>query len=159
MSQNGYGWLDDDDDSINDNPWQIQYPWEDGDSITLISRKMLHDGDSWLVDTDIFNQSPLANSNLAVVPESFKLEAPYPNPFNPVIAIEYCLPYASNVLLVIYDLMGRQVDILYNGIQQPNNYTISWDASNYSSGVYFIKMNVGDSQSFISQSRKVVLLK
>ena len=85
---------------------------------------MLHDGDSWLVDTDLFNQSPLANSNLAVVPKNFKLEAPYPNPFNPIITIEYSLPYASNVLLVIYDLNGRQVDILYNGIQQPNNYTI-----------------------------------
>ena len=54
---------------------------------------------------------------------------------------------------------GRQVEILYDGIQYQGNYTISWDASNYSSGVYFIKMNVGDSQSPISQSQKVVLLK
>ena len=120
---------------------------------------MLHDGDNWLVNTDLFNQPPLANSNLAVVPESFKLEAPYPNPFNPVIAIEYSLSYTSKIKLTIYDLLGKQVEILYNGKQHFGNYTISWDASNYSSGVYFIKMNVGDSQEFISTSQKLVLLK
>jgi len=106
-------------------------------------------------DQNECNNMNLINSQ----PADYQLFAPFPNPFNPVIAIEYSLPYASNVLLVIYDLMGRQVDILYNDIQHPNNYTISWDASNYSSGVYFIKVNVGDSQSPISQSQKVVLLK
>ena len=146
--------------------WLIQseadnfiYPWVVGDSIIIIPRKMLHDGDSWLVDTDLFNQSALNNSDSAVKPESFKLGVPYPNPFNPVIAIEYSLSYTSKIKLTIYDLLGRQVEILYNGKQHLGNYTISWDASNYSSGVYFIKMNVGDSQSPISQSRKVVLLK
>jgi len=92
-------------------------------------------------------------------PKMYQLFVPYPNPFNPVIAIEYSLSYTSKIKLTIYDLLGRQVEILYNGKQHLGNYTISWDASNYSSGVYFIKMNVGDSQSFISQSRKVVLLK
>lgn len=146
--------------------WLIQseadnfiYPWVVGDSIIIIPRKMLHDGDSWLIDTDLFNQSALNNSDSAVKPESFKLGTPYPNPFNPVIAIEYSLSYTSKIKLTIYDLLGRQVEILYNGKQYLGNYTISWDASNYSSGVYFIKMNVGDSQSPISQSRKVVLLK
>jgi hypothetical protein len=152
-------WFDIDNDNINDNPWQILYPWKDGDTATLSIKKLLHDGDSWLVDTDLFNQSALKNSDSAVKPESFKLEAPFPNPFNPVIAIEYSLSYTSKIKLTIYDLLGRPVEILYNGKQHFGNYTISWDASNYSSGVYFIKMNVGDSQSFISQSRKVVLLK
>ena len=93
-----------------------------------------------------------------LIPDTFTLNS-YPNPFNPVTQLEYSLPYASDVSLTVHDLLGRQVEILHNGIQHPNNYTISWDASNYSSGVYFIKMNVGDSQSPISQSRKVVLLK
>jgi len=152
-------WFDNDGDDVNDNPWHILYPWADGDTATLSIKKMLHDGDSWLVNTDLFNQPPLANSDPALLPDSFSLSAPYPNPFNPVTQIQYSLPYTSNISLVIYDLMGRQVEILYNGKQQLGNYTISWDASNYSSGVYFIKMNVGDSQSPISQSRKVILLK
>jgi len=152
-------WFDNNGDAVNDNPWQILYPWQDGDTATISMQKKLHDGDSWLIDTDLFNQSALNNSDSAVKPESFKLGVPYPNPFNPVIAIEYSLSYTSKIKLTIYDLLGRQVEILYNGIQYQGNYTISWDASNYSSGVYFIKMNVGDSQSPISQSRKVVLLK
>jgi hypothetical protein len=131
-------WFDNNGDDINDNPWQILYPWEDGDSAIISIRKKLHDGDSWLVNTDLFNQYPLTNSDLSVVPETFKLEAPYPNPFNPVTQLEYSLPYASDVSLTVHDLLGRQVEILHNGIQHPNNYTISWDASNYSSGVYFI---------------------
>ena len=92
-------------------------------------------------------------------PADYQLFAPFPNPFNPLTKIEYNLPYAGDVSLIIYDVMGRQVEILYNGIQYLGNYTISWDASNYSSGEYLIKMNVGDSQSPISQSQKVVLLK
>ena len=56
---------------------------------------------------------------------------------------------------------GREFAVMgvYDGIQYQGNYTISWDASNYSSGVYFIKMNVGYSQAFISNSQKLVLLK
>jgi hypothetical protein len=108
---------------------------------------------------DIFNEPPLGNSESAGFPENFKLSTPYPNPFNPATTIDYSLSNVSDISLIIYDIMGRQVEILYNGIQYQGHYTISWDASNYSSGVYFIKMNVGDSQSPISQSQKVVLLK
>jgi len=109
---------------------------------------------------DAGDQNECSSMNLInAQPADYQLFAPHPNPFNPVIAIEYSLSYTSKIKLTIYDLLGRQVEILYIGKQYLGNYTISWDASNYSSGVYFIKMNVGDSQSPISQSRKVVLLK
>tara|TARA_B100001964_G_scaffold127658_1_gene141194 strand:+ start:52 stop:777 length:726 start_codon:yes stop_codon:yes gene_type:complete len=111
--------------------------------------------------TFVCNQVDCPPLNIAntLIPDKFTILKIYPNPFNPVTQLEYSLPYASDVSLTVHDLLGRQVEILHNGIQHPNNYTISWDASNYSSGVYFIKMNVGDSQSPISQSRKVILLK
>ena len=137
---------------IFDGAWGA-YPYFDSNTVIVSDR---YTG-LYIVDFDPSNLS--LNSEPIFIPDQISIQNIYPNPFNPVTMIEYSLPYASNVLLVIYDLMGRQVDILYNGIQHPNNYTISWDASNYSSGVYFIKMNVGDSQSFISQSQKVVLLK
>jgi len=76
-----------------------------------------------------------------------------------VTTIDYSFSHVSDISLIIYDIMGSQVEILYDGIQYQGNYTISWDASNYSSGVYFIKMNVGGSQAFISNSQKLVLLK
>jgi hypothetical protein len=55
----------------------------------------------------------------------------------------------------VHDLLGRQVEILHNGIQHPNNYTISWDASNYPSGIYFIMM-VSDN---VTYTQKVILIK
>ena len=123
-------------------------------------KKLLHNGDGWLVDMSLFTEP---NSSLAInnglIPDHYNLSVPYPNPFNPITNIDYSTPLANDVSIIIYDIMGRQVEILYDGIQYQGNYTISWDASNYSSGVYFIKMNVGDSQSPISQSQKVVLLK
>ena len=110
--------------------------------------------------SDLGDQNECINMNLDIYqPSNFQLFTSFPNPFNPLTKIEYNLPYVGDVSLIIYDIMGRQVEILYNGIQYQGHYTISWDASNYSSGVYFIKMNVGDSQSPISQSQKVVLLK
>ena len=87
----------------------------------------------------------------------------YPNPFNPSTNIEYNLPYLSNVSLTVYDLLGRQVEILHSGIQHPSNYTIIWDASKYSSGTYFIQMIMQDKQnnniSRLIQTRKMVLIK
>jgi len=71
-----------------------------------------------------------------------------------VTTIDYSFSHVSDISLIIYDIMGSQVEILYDGIQYQGNYTISWDASNYSSGVYFIKMNVGDSQSPIFSKSK-----
>ena len=147
-------WFDDDGDNINDNPWQILYPWEDGDSATIITVKKLHDGDSWLVDMSLFN-GPLANSEPALLPENFSLSAPYPNPFNPVTQLQYSLPYTSNVSLVVYDFMGRQVDILYNGMQHAGYHNVTWNAGRYASGIYFIHMGAGQ----YVHSQKLMLIK
>jgi len=106
------------------------------------------------------DQNECSSMNLInAQPADYQLFAPFPNPFNPLTKIEYNLPYDVDISLIIYDIIGRQVEILYDGIQYQGNYIISWDASNYSSGVYFIKMNIGDSQAFISNSQKLVLLK
>ena len=54
--------------------------------------------------------------------------------------IEYSLPHISGVSLIIYDSLGIQVEILHNGIQHSGNYSISWDAAQYSNGIYYIRM-------------------
>jgi hypothetical protein len=137
---------------IFDGAWGA-YPYFDSNTVIASDR---YTG-LYIVDFDPSNLS--LNSEPILIPDQISIQNIYPNPFNPVTMIEYNLPYTSNIKLTIYDMLGRQVEILYNGKQHLGNYMISWDASNYSSGVYFIKMNVGDSQSPISQSRKVVLLK
>lgn len=77
------------------------------------------------------------------IPVEFELELNYPNPFNPVTTIGYSLPEAGNVRLSVYDLKGELVDILVNSYQEANHYTVNWDASKLSSGIYFYKLSYG----------------
>lgn len=90
-----------------------------------------------------------------IIPDQFSLVQPYPNPFNPIINIDYSVPYLSQVSIRIIDILGREVDTLVDEFKSPESYSIRWDADSYSSGVYFAIMQSGD---FI-ETRKMVLLK
>jgi len=89
------------------------------------------------------------------IPANFKLEQNYPNPFNPSTMIRYHLPKNANVTLKIYDRLGREVETLFNGKQGAGIYEIDWNASGYSSGVYYCRMV---SEGF-SSTRQIVLVK
>ena len=75
-----------------------------------------------------------------LIPDEFSIHNIYPNPFNPYANIVYGVPELSNVKVTVYDLNGRQVTVLQNDIQTPGYYAIQWNATQYSSGVYFIEM-------------------
>ncbi len=64
------------------------------------------------------------------IPSDFALMQNYPNPFNPSTAIRYKLPFASNVSLVVYDLLGREVSALVNERKNVGLYEVKFDASN-----------------------------
>ena len=89
------------------------------------------------------------------IPATYSLAQNYPNPFNPSTTIEYSLPQAENVKLIIYNLLGEEVDILVNDYRQAGNYELSFEAHNLSSGVYLYQLKAGD---FI-ETRKMLLLK
>jgi len=89
------------------------------------------------------------------LPEGFSLEQNYPNPFNPSTTIEFALPKSALVTLRVYDLLGRQVGELVNEKLAPGNYKTQWDASNFSSGVYFYRLEAGD---FVD-TKKLLLLR
>ena len=97
------------------------------------------------------------------LPTEFHLSQNYPNPFNPSTTIKYLIPvvdayYAStttNVVLKVYDILGREVATLINKEQKAGSYEVTFDASNLSSGVYFYRLKSG---GFI-QSKKMILLK
>lgn len=89
------------------------------------------------------------------IPAGYFLSNNYPNPFNPVTKIDYSIPKEYDVNISVYDMLGNEVAVLYNGIQKAGNYSIKFDGSNLASGIYFLKMISG---SFI-QTRKMVLLK
>lgn len=89
------------------------------------------------------------------VPEKFSLEQNYPNPFNPTTNVRYEISKNSLVKLKIYDVLGREIKTLINQMQTAGRYRITFDMSEYSSGVYFYKIQAGD----FSDIRKMVLVK
>jgi FtsP/CotA-like multicopper oxidase with cupredoxin domain len=76
-------------------------------------------------------------------PAGFRLHQNYPNPFNPTTNIKFEVPHEGLVTLKVYDLSGREVETLVDGIRSAGNYEISFDASQLASGVYLYKLQSG----------------
>lgn len=74
------------------------------------------------------------------LPDYIKLYQNYPNPFNPMTTIKYSLSRASYVELKIYDVLGKEISTLVNKHIPPGTYSTIWDATKFSSGVYFVKL-------------------
>jgi len=85
----------------------------------------------------------------------FALAQNYPNPFNPSTKIEYSLKKASDVTLEIYNVVGQKVATLVNGRKPAGQFSVDFDASNFSSGLYFYTLKSGD----VNLTRKMMLLK
>ena len=93
-------------------------------------------------------------------PAEYKLEQNYPNPFNPSTTISYQLPHASKVNLGIYNLLGQQVAMLINQIQDAGSHEIEWNAKNLASGMYIYQLHAkGENGSNYFMRKKMVLLK
>jgi photosystem II stability/assembly factor-like uncharacterized protein len=78
------------------------------------------------------------------LPCTFELSQNYPNPFNTRTAISYRLSANSQVELSIYNLLGQRVATLVSAKQSPGSYSAEWDGAEFSSGVYFCRMEAGD---------------
>ncbi len=100
----------------------------------------------------------------SVAPSGFMLEQNYPNPFNPATKIKFDLPKSNftlseakglSVKLIIYDILGREVTTLVNQQLKPGSYEVTWNASNYSSGIYFYTLISQD----YTETKKLILLK
>jgi hypothetical protein len=88
-------------------------------------------------------------------PLEYKVEAPYPNPFNPVTTISYILPTDSQVTLAVYSLSGQRVAVLKEESEKAGKYSVSWNASGCSSGLYFFTLKAKN----YTKTCKVLLLK
>ena len=89
------------------------------------------------------------------IPGEYTLYQNYPNPFNPTTKIKFQITKLSDVKLVVYDALGREVATLVDERLSAGSYSISWDGSSYMSGVYFCKMIAGD----YSMTKKMLLIK
>lgn len=89
------------------------------------------------------------------VPNDFFLEQNYPNPFNPSTKIKFDLPEESEVKIRVYDMLGREVSTLLEGVKAAGRYTVDFDGTQLSSGVYVYIMNANN-RVF---TRKMILLR
>jgi hypothetical protein len=95
---------------------------------------------------------PVSNN----IPERFQLNQNYPNPFNPVTNIIFDVAKTTDVKLVIYDLLGKEVETLVNKQMQPGTYKTDWNAAEFPSGIYFYKLTTED--GFV-ETKKMILVK
>ncbi|MFI5251756.1 MAG: T9SS type A sorting domain-containing protein [Bacteroidota bacterium] len=91
----------------------------------------------------------------SVLAKDYSLRQNYPNPFNPVTTIRYIILKKSNVVLSIYNSLGQLIQLLVNEIQEPGEHSVRWNASNFSSGVYYYQIIAKD---FV-QTKKLILIK
>jgi hypothetical protein len=89
------------------------------------------------------------------LPSEFSVSQNYPNPFNPTTVIKYQLPKDSYVTLRLYDILGREVSVLVDGMKEAGYHEVSFDASRLASGMYLYSLKAGDFTSV----RKLVLLR
>ncbi|MCK5086613.1 MAG: T9SS type A sorting domain-containing protein, partial [Melioribacteraceae bacterium] len=89
------------------------------------------------------------------IPEKFSLSQNFPNPFNPSTVIEYSIPEAGLYSLRIYNILGQEVAVLVNRNLNPGSYTVNFDASSLTSGMYLYKL-IGEK---VNITKKMILLK
>ncbi len=127
----------------------FSFPWETTASFTqrrnLISKVL-----------DYFDLATnIADEINPVSAFDYKLEQNYPNPFNPATTINYSILEKNIVRLAVYDVLGREVDVLINEEKNAGNHKVVWNADKFASGVYFARITAGDYKETI----RMILLK
>ncbi|MGE5410852.1 MAG: T9SS type A sorting domain-containing protein, partial [Clostridiales bacterium] len=106
-----------------------------------------------------FNESGIVTEvkkdKIGSIPGSFSLLQNYPNPFNPVTTISYYIPQKSNVILKVYDILGKEIKTLVKQEQSAGSYKVQFDGNSLGSGIYLYRLST---ESF-SDVKKLILLK
>ena len=132
----------------------------DGESVIIKfdfgSDNLVVIGDGWYIDDVTFEFLTTGIEDEAeILPSEFGLEQNYPNPFNAQTTIRYNLAAASDVMISVFDLLGRKIATPVNENQQAGSHQITWNAIDIPSGIYFYKIEA----SGFTDSRKMLLLK
>jgi len=141
-------------------PWPVE-PDGGGPSLEL---KVIDSDNSqsknWQVSDNIGGTPGASNGvlnitdNSELIPRQVSMLL-YPNPFNPIITISFSVPISTNVKIAAYDIVGNQVGTILNQIVPAGTQSVTWNAKDRPSGVYFIRMESG---AFV-RTQKVILLK
>lgn len=124
----------------------------------------LHNGDMYISDrssgnirkiSNVYPITSVDNKLYQDLPQQFSLSQNYPNPFNPSTSIEFQIPQSGFVTLNIFDVLGKEAATLVNEEKNAGSYSVNFDASHLSSGIYFYELRAGN---FI-QIKKMSLIK
>ena len=109
------------------------------------------------VDEVWYNETPtgMGISDDAPIASSYELGQNYPNPFNPTTHIRFNIPETGNTKLTVFNIMGEAVANLVDGVVSAGGHTVSWNAANMPTGVYFYRLESGN----FTQTRKLLLVK
>lgn len=102
-----------------------------------------------------YNNTPTSIAGTTDIPEKYSLSQNYPNPFNPSTVISYNLAEGNFITLKVYNELGKEVTTLVSERQNPGSYSINFNGSNLSSGLYYYKLQSGD----FSDTKKMLLVK
>ena len=111
-------------------------------------------------DVEVTRTSTGITGSDSRIPSSFKLEASYPDPFNPSTTISYVLPSKCVVTLDVYDILGRSVATLLSRVTEASGaHSVTWDADGRSSGVYICRLTVSQAngKEYMASSKMVLL--
>ena len=78
---------------------------------------------------------------------TFNINSVYPNPFNPSTDISFTIPNSGYVKLSVFNIKGQEVGVIFEGHQDKGVHSYTWDASRFSSGIYYFNLNQGTNVS------------
>jgi subtilisin family serine protease len=108
-----------------------------------------------IINTYAAAQSLLTSTDPVQTPEDFYILQNYPNPFNPSTKIRFAVPEKSHVKLTLYDVLGRELSVIFDDELSPGIKEVELNGSNLSSGMYLVRMSATSYQKTI----KITLLK
>ena len=142
---------------ITDNALVADYKTDGNQTILIVVAPegedlFTYSGDFEIVDMIVAN----SHSEVSVgQPTVFALGSAYPNPFNPTTSLSLSLPESGYVSVKVYNMMGQEIATLADGLMDATAYTLTWDASDASSGMYFVRAEYAGNIA----TQKLMLLK
>lgn len=135
----------------------VNYPSAIGHKLGIEFNNVSPNSSSWIgLDNVTLQKSiPITSIKAQNISVDYSLFQNFPNPFNPSTKISYSLKEKSKVQMIVYDMLGREVDILVNQIQDAGNYSVNFSAAALSSGIYFYTLVTRNNLI----TKKMILLK